>query len=173
MTRGRRAGARGGSINAPPHESTNMQAQNSPSFDLDAVDTVTGAEAGANMTVLRLDRTPLIASNGQPVTIRLLGADSTKYRGLARAQVRRRMAELANKPEAMTDDEFEKSNAETLSMLVSCTVSWSNVMDRAGQPIPLTPETASALYTAYPVIREQAESFINDRRNFLPASSKS
>lgn len=142
-------------------------------FDLAQVDTKTLAETGVNMPVKSLDGRPLIARNGQPVVITLLGSDSAKYRSLTRVQVRKRMEQMAgNKHNVLTEADMDETDRDVLDVLVACTVGWSNVLDTSGQDIPFGEDNVRKLYGAYPVVREQAESFISDRANFIQPSSR-
>jgi hypothetical protein len=140
-------------------------------FDLAQIDTKTLAESGAPMPVKSLDGKPLIARNGDPVVIRVLGADSTKYRSLTRAQMRKRMEAAANnKQDAVAD--VDETDREVIEILVACTVGWSGVLNTEGTPIPFTEENVRKLYAAYPVIRDQVDVFISNRANFIQASSQ-
>lgn len=140
-------------------------------FDLAQIDTKTLAEAGVDMPVRSLDGKPLLARNGQQVAICLLGADSTKYRALTRAQVRKRMDQLAGGKQALTEADMDETDRDVTDILVACTVGWTNVLDTEGAAIFFSEENVRKLYAAYPVVREQVEAFISNRANFIPASS--
>lgn len=140
-------------------------------FDLAQIDTKTLAEAGVDMPVRLLDGKPLIARNGERVYITLLGSDSQKYRALTRSQVRKRMEQLAGGKQTLTDADMDETDREVLDVLVACTVGWKGVLDTDGQAIEFQDENVRKLYLAYPVVRDQVESFISNRANFTPASS--
>ncbi len=140
-------------------------------FDLAKVDTKTLSEAGVDMPVKTMDGEPLVARNGQPITVRLLGPDSNKYRALTRAQVRKRMAAMADGKVTLSEAEFEETERELLDILVACTVGWSNVLDTEGAEIPFAEDNVRKLYSNYPVVREQVDTFLANRANFLRASS--
>lgn len=142
-------------------------------FDLAQVDTRTLAETGVPMPVKGLDGKPLIARNGDPVSISVLGSDSTKYRTLTRAQVRKRMESMAGgKPTELTEAEVDETDRDVIDVLVACTVGWIGVLDTEGSPIPFNEDNVRKLYAAYPVIREQVDVFISNRANFIQASSQ-
>ena len=58
-------------------------------------------------------------------------------------------------------------------MLAAMTVGWENVLDTDGTEIAFSTEVARALYVSYPVVREQVDTFVANRRNFLRASLES
>lgn len=140
-------------------------------FDFAQIDTKTLAETGVEMPVRLLDGKPLIARTGEPVSITLLGSDSNQYRALTRAQVRKRMEQLAGGNRTLTDADMDENDREVLDVLVACTVGWKAVLDTSGTPIPFDADNVRKLYVAYPVVREQVEAFISNRANFIPASS--
>lgn len=141
-------------------------------FDLAQIDTKTLAETGVDMPVKSLDGKPLIARNGEQVAITVLGSDSSKYRALTRVQVRKRMEQIASGKTTMTDTDMDETDREVMDVLVACTVGWKNVLDTSGNAIPFTNDNVRKLYEAYPIIREQVESFISNRANFIPPSSR-
>jgi hypothetical protein len=164
MTRTRRGAHTGASLFS---EESTMQ------FDLAQIDTKTLAETGVEMPVKSLDGKPLIARNGDPVVISVLGSDSTKYRTLTRAQLRKRMeAMAAGKQGALTEAEMDETERDVIDVLVACTVGWKGVLTTEGEPIPFTEDNVRKLYSAYPVIREQVDEFISKRANFISASSR-
>lgn len=139
-------------------------------FDLDAIDTKSLSDAGVDMPVKRMNTDePLIAKNGKPVSIKLLGPDSDMYREFTRRQVQKRFAK-ASDTKSLDKIDFEEVESDTLDLLSSCTIGWSNVLDKDGNEIAFTRETARVLYANYPVLREQVDSFVANRANFLRAS---
>lgn len=141
-------------------------------FDLAQVDTKTLSEAGVDMPVRNIKGEPLIARNGKPITIKLLGPDSNKYRALTRAQVRKRLTQMADGKPTLSDAEFDETERDLLDVLVACTLSWDNVLDTDGKLIAHSDDAALNLYLNYPVIREQVDGFLSSRANFLQASSQ-
>jgi hypothetical protein len=140
-------------------------------FDLAEIDTKTLSEQGVPMIVKRLESPePLIARNGKPVTLMVLGPDSHVYRDFTRRQVRKRLARM-NDPSKLAEIDFDEADAETLDLLASCTVGWENVLDTDGKAIAWSAENARKLLAAYPVVREQVDTFVAARANFIKASS--
>jgi hypothetical protein len=140
----------------------------SPKFDLGAVDTKSLSDCGVQMVVRKLNSPDaLIARNGMPVTITLLGPDSAAYRDFSREQVRKRIARAQDQKDLSTVD-FQQVEADGLELLINCTVEWENVLDTSGLPIECNPDNVRALYVGYPVVREQVDSFVVSRANFLP-----
>jgi len=136
-------------------------------FDLSEIDSVDTANKGAPLQ-LRDVRGALIYRDKEPVAITLLGSDSDTFREVSRANVSRR---IANKDRSGID--FEASEREQIELMVACTTGWSNVKDKEGKTIPFTAANAKSLYEAYPAVREQVESFVMDRANFVTPLSMS
>jgi len=139
-------------------------------FDLPQIDTKSLADTGVLMTVTQFDGDePLIAKNGEPVRIRLRGPDSDVYREFTRKQIQKRFAR-GNDPKRLNELDMEEVEKDSLDMLAAMTVGWENVLDTDGTEIPFSVEVARALYVSYPVVREQVDTFVANRRNFLRAS---
>ena len=142
-------------------------------FDLPQIDTKSLADTGVLMTVKQFDSDePLIAKNGEPVRIRLRGPDSDVYREFSRKQIQKRFAR-GNDPKRINDLDMEEVEKDSLDMLAAMTVGWENVLDTDGTEIAFSTEVARALYVSYPVVREQVDTFVANRRNFLRASLES
>jgi len=137
-------------------------------FNLPGMDTRTLSEEGVDMQVKSLQGEVLKDADGKPVTLKLLGPDSDKYRAMTRQQVRKRFQRAAGAD--ATKDTFAEDEADALNILVACTVGWSGVNTTKGEPIPCTPDTVRALYTNFPAIRDQADVFMASRANFTKAS---
>lgn len=56
-----------------------------------------------------------------------------------------------------------------LELLVACTKGWKHIKI-SGVVLPFSEENSRMLYTKYPWIREQVDTFVNDRANFLGES---
>lgn len=139
-------------------------------FDLPQIDTKSLADAGVWMTVQQFDgNAPLLARNGQPVRILLRGPDSDVYRDHTRRQIQKRLAR-GNDPKRANEVDLAEVEADALQLLAACTIGWENVLDPEGTAIPCTPEAAFLLYVNYPVLREQVDEFVANRRSFLMAS---
>lgn len=142
-------------------------------FDLAEIDTKTLSDKGVDMVVTKLNSDePLLAKNGKPVTIIVLGPDSDVYRDISRTQVKKRLRQQADNKK-IGDIDLEDIESEALAMMVSCTVGWKNVLDLEGKEIPFTAEGARSLYSNYPIVREQVDAFVVNRAHFIKASSVS
>jgi hypothetical protein len=140
-------------------------------FDFAQIDTRKHSETGMALTIRKPDGSVLNDSDGNPVSIMLLGPDSSKYRQVTRDSVRKRLAQrAAGNAAPVSDADIEEAERDAIELLVACTVSWQGVRTPQGEVIPCTPDNARALYVGYPVVREQAESFIANRVHFTPAS---
>ena len=131
-------------------------------FNLKSFDTKTYADRGVEMTLKLLDGEPAEAEDGTPVTITVAGSDRDVYHRAARVQRNQILEAKANGVEAGDDPVYEA----WIDVLVACTLDWKGLADDNG-PLPCTPENARRLYDQFPVVREQVDRFILDRRNFL------
>lgn len=131
-------------------------------FDLPAIDTKARSEKGVAMQVKTLSGAPLLNSKRDGVFLTLLGPDSDTYRALYRSQVRKsvELRAAGKEPDAA---EEEKG---LIDFLVALTTGWEGMLDKAGEPIPFSAEAARELYTRFPVIRDQADTFSASRANF-------
>lgn len=155
-------------------------------FTLDGIglaglDTVTRSESGVAMTVLRADGSgdPVTMTNGQALTLTLLGSDSKRYRAAMRTNSERRATRIQQMQRAKRingAEEFDIADRELLDLTLACTVGW-NLIDGSGALVAVTESNVRAFYTRFPAAREQADMFIGSRANFLldsgPNSSSS
>lgn len=140
-------------------------------FDLDAVDTVPGSEAGAWLTITQIGSDkPLLDKDGKPVRIKTLGPDSKAHHRAMTAAMQKRQ-DMPD--EATVEDRMESGLAAGIEVMVAVTLAWEGIYDKeSGEPVPLTPENAKALYEGFPHIRGQVDAFAQARRNFTTASLK-
>lgn len=133
-------------------------------MDLAKLDLTEHANNGATMEVVHpITNEKLLDSNGFPVTVTLLGADSTKMRQEMSDRAKR---QLAKKQQSVrTIDEAEKLSAE---LLATITVGWSGFTEN-GEVIECNRENAIRLYTKYSWLRQQVDAFTTDRANFYKA----
>lgn len=128
-------------------------------------DTVAHADQGAQLEIEGPNGVVERNADGTAKMIIILqGTDSGAYRAAQNINLNKRLAKRNVK---MTAEELE---AETINMLAGVTVRWVGFNGMDGQPIPCNRQTATALYTKYPFIRDQADRFINERANFLPSA---
>ena len=125
-------------------------------FDFASRDVTAKADEGAELEVLD-------PANGKPVGvfITLAGADSSVHRK-ATAAIANRRAKGGFRRNINLDD----LQTESIEVLARCTLGWSGVV-LDGNDVPLSKEAAVTLYTRFPWLREQVETFISDRANYL------
>jgi len=133
-------------------------------MDLAKLNLTEQANLGATMEVVHpITGEPLLDSNGEKVTITLLGVDSTVMRQAMSDRAKKQLA--AKSKQSISLDEAEKMSAELLAKI---TLSWSGLTEN-GQPIEFSYANAVDLYTKYSWIRQQVDSFTTDRANFYKA----
>lgn len=125
-------------------------------FDFAARDCAARAEQGAEMEV-----TDPLTGESVGVFITLAGADSSAYRSASNALVRRRL-----KNGGRGDFDPDRFRRESIEVLAACTLSWKGVVVD-GKALPCTRENAVTLYTRFPWLREQAETFVADRAAYF------
>lgn len=136
-------------------------------FNLPQIETRTISQQGAKLALVDLDGAPVVAADKAktPVVLVLAGPDSDVYRSAVTSERRARFAA------AETKREFDE-DASTLRVLAACTLSWEGVIDAEGKAIPCTAEIATKFFETFPVARDQAETFVVNRRNFTLARSQ-
>lgn len=128
------------------------------SFDQLAQFDTSGANAGAKMEIRDPNGVPMFKADGSPLTITLLGRDSDAFIKAENQQTNRRLSQGTR-----VKLTAEALRADSIAVLARCTTAWD--LDE-----PCSYETAVALYTKFPAIREQADEFLTDRSNFTKAS---
>jgi hypothetical protein len=140
-------------------------------FALDQLDTVSKADVGVKMPFKTLSGETVINAKNEESGLILLGSDGEKYREesrrVNRARVERAAARKSDAP--LTNDELDVIETDGIDMIGALTVGWFGILDRKGDEIKFTKEGARELLRKYPVIREQADSFIATRTNFTKA----
>lgn len=129
-------------------------------MDLSTLDVSEAASRGATME-LRNPATgeTLYSDGGEPVSITVLGSDSSEYRKRLRSAANGRI----NSRKKQTIEQLEQDG---IGLLVAVTTGWRNIVVE-GQNLEFSPEEARRLYEKYPWIREQVDEFVNERANFL------
>lgn len=136
-------------------------------MDLSTLDTTTAAEAGATMDVVHpATGAPLTQQDGSTVTLTLAGQDSERFRKADRKISNKRLATSASGQRVKLT--AEGIDADSLERLVACTIAWNGI-GWGGADKECTPENAREAYKRLPWLREQADTFIGDRANFLKA----
>jgi hypothetical protein len=134
------------------------------SIDLTTIDTVKGSNEGFDVkifhpgTLVDLD-----------IVISVLGKDSDEFQKVTRSQQKRRLAKVSkggfrvNAP--LSAEEIEQDG---IDLLAACTVGWKGVIIDQKE-IPFSKENAANLYVRFPWIKEQVDTAVGDRANFIKA----
>lgn len=138
------------------------------------------ADVGAAMTVMDpLDLTkPMLAANGSPSTLTLLGLDSAvgkrlEFESRAARQARETALARAESTEAPTFDpeELAAEHQRTIDKLVELTIDWSGFEDDEGNTVAFSKELVRELYEQNEDIVYQALAFYYDKPRFFAASA--
>ena len=125
-------------------------------LDLASLGSAAKADDGADLEVLHP-----VSGEKLGVVIRLAGADSAVHRK-ATAAIANRRAKGGFRRTINLDD----LQTENIEVLARCTLGWSGaVLD--GKALPFSKDAAVTLYTRFPWLREQVETFISARPSFL------
>lgn len=124
--------------------------------DLAKLDVSAAAEEGAELELLHP-----VTGKGLGGRIRVVGADSDRYRSAVRSVSSKRVHKRRRAP--LTPEEVEE---EGLDILVKATLEWRDIVVD-GETLVFTKDNVRNLYRRFPWIREQVDGFISDRGNFL------
>lgn len=141
-------------------------------MDLAKLDTAKAANEGFEIEILH----PV---SGEPVGIRvtLLGRDSDAFRVLQSEQSKRRLNKVAKggafKIEGIPAADIDR---DTVELLAACTKAWKQVdgeeqkdtLTIDGRELECNRANAILLYGRFAWIREQVDSGVSDRANFIP-----
>ena len=132
-------------------------------MDFKDLDVAAHAEEGAVLELRHpyTDEVLMGDSDGKPMTITLLGADSPTFK---RAVTDIQQASSKRKRHTPAEQERNVVNA-----LARATVGWSDNFEWDGEPFPFTAENCRRLYTERAWVRSQVDEFMADRSNFLKA----
>jgi hypothetical protein len=139
-----------------------MATKNSAAFGLDAI----GQEAEtARMTIFHpATDEPLLDDDGNEMWIEVYGLDSAHYRQVQNAQTNRRI-QKAQRAGGRVNITAEQQEANALDLLVKCTKAWHVVL---GGEVPACEEKkVRETYERFPWLREQVDTFMHERKNFL------
>lgn len=133
------------------------------------LDITPSSNDGAVMTIIDpINNVPVLNDDGTPMTIRLAGIDSDRYKKAEQASINRRLSmggrRGGGKP---TAQELEQA---TLSALVAATISW-DVTFEPGQKLEYNEQNVRSVYSKFSWLKEQVEDFVNTRANFAKAST--
>jgi hypothetical protein len=136
-------------------------------IDLSSIDTVKGANEGFDVQIYHPG-----TNEDLGVTINILGKDSDEFLKVSRAQSKKRMAKMTKgggfRNVQIPIEEVERDGLE---LLAACTKSWSGVIEN-GKVIECNKDNAIDLYERYPWVKEQVDTAMGDRANFIKGLSK-
>jgi hypothetical protein len=121
----------------------------------------------AVMHVRDINGRPAYQEDGSPITITLLSDDAEVLQRQARAAINRRLSN-PSKMRVRVEDLEE----EALDKLAVATVAWSGIK-RNGEPVACDFQEVRKLYAEHRWLREQVDSFVGERANFLTSSQSS
>ena len=136
-------------------------------MDLAELDTKQGSDEGREMILLHpATNLPVLQDDDKtPVTIKLAGIDSQRYRDVQREISDARIKSTRRTP--LTTEELENDG---IRILVACTMGSDGVIV-SGETVDLSvPEQAWRFYRRFTWARDQVDRYIAQRANFLKAS---
>jgi len=135
-------------------------------MDLSNLDTTATAEDGAWLHLCHpATGAPLYKDqDDMPIRIRVRGQDSSVARRMETQMADRRLNRRAKK---LSAEEIEREGLDLLTALV---VEWEGIVLH-GEDVPCTPENVRQVLKQLRWVREQIDTFVGDRANFLPMNS--
>lgn len=130
-------------------------------MDLSKLDMTKFADEGAPLEIVHPATLEPLMHDEKPVTIWLLGQDSTIFRD----EIQRRAKSQLNKRQKIDIDKVAGDSADLLAVL---TVGWYGI-EEGGKALECTRENAKSIYQKYGWLRQQVDEFIGDRANFFKA----
>lgn len=130
-------------------------------IDLANIDTVKGANEGFDVQIYHP-----ATNEDLGIVITVIGKDSDEFQKITREQTKRRMQKATKGGFRNVTIPVEELEEDSLKLLAACTKSWKGVVEN-GKAIECTKENAMAIYEKYPWIREQVDTAIGDRANFI------
>lgn len=131
-------------------------------FDIAVEKQAAGAEdEGTDVHVEGVDGTPrYYERNGEkvPVTIRVAGAHSSRFRRVEETMRKRKLKARKMTGEVVYEDQLDK--------IAGCILSWDGILS-GGQSVELTTHNAKMLLKACPWVMEQLTEAMNDHERFF------
>lgn len=138
-------------------------------FDLASTDTVKGANRGFDVTLYHPG-----TQKDLDIVITILGKDSDEFQKVSKAQQKRRMSKFSKggfRPNVAFQAAAEELEADNIVLLASCTLGWKqgekNTITIDGAEIAFSRDNAEMVYERFPWIREQIDTAMGDRANFI------
>ncbi len=127
-------------------------------FDLSKLDTAAGANAGVDIKLYH-------PGTGEDIdgTITILGQDSDEFQRISRMQQKKRMEKIrkGGRGFILSPEEIEQNSIE---LLAGCSKGWSGNLFK---DLPFSRDAAEACYKKFPWMREQVDTGMGDRANFI------
>ena len=130
-------------------------------IDLSTLDTVKGSNEGFDVKLYNP-----VTNEDLDITITVLGRDSDLFVKTTRAQSKKRMAKLQKgsfRNASLSPEEHEQDGIE---LLAEVTKGWEGI-ELDGKTLEFSKENAIDVYTRFPWIKEQIDSAVGDRANFI------
>ena len=106
---------------------------------------------------------PLTNTNGQPITLTVIGQDAAAFRQKRNALIEKRPTGKAQLPMSYLE-------SESLDLSIASVIGWSDNVVLDGQTLDCTPSNVRRLFVLLPWAKEQVDDFVAERSHFLPAS---
>ena len=132
-------------------------------IDLATIDTVKGSNEGFDVRIYHPG-----TNEDLDITISVLGKDSDAFQKISRAQNKKRLAKMQKGGFRTTAAPLEEIESDGIDLLASCTTGWAGI-NVNGKEIEFSKDNALMIYEGYPWIREQVDTAIGDRANFIKA----
>jgi hypothetical protein len=132
-------------------------------IDLANIDTVKGSNEGFDVNIYHPGTMVDLG-----IKINVLGKDSDEFQKVSRAQQKKRMAKMTKggfRVQSLTPAP-EEVEQDGLELLAKCTRSWSGVVID-GKDVEFSHANALMVYERFPWIKEQVDTAIGDRSNFI------
>lgn len=140
-------------------------------MDLGNLDFSRTAEEGSWLAIEHPVTGEPLTTDGKPVRMLLLGRDSAAYRKAAHKAQDARLRN-AGRSGGLRNLSSESLEREGMRVLAACVVRWEGIVVD-GEPLEFSPAAALELFDRFDWIRQQVDSFIEDRSNFLGESERS
>jgi len=131
-------------------------------MDLGKLDLITASSEGVQMELYHPVEE---VSFDPPVYITVVGMDSDTYQKASRDIQNKRLKRIQAKGRVRFQATAEELEQESVELLARCIVGWENI-EWEGSPLTFNYENAKKLMGIL-WIREQVDTFIGDRANFL------
>lgn len=128
-------------------------------MDFTKLDVTSAANQGAVMQVTH----PATGDDLEGTTVTLLGSDSDLYRKEMKKRAEQSLNQKSSRNKKVDLDEAQRKGAELLAKL---TTGWTGIFEGKTE-IECKFDNCVKMYLKYPWLREQVETFISDRGNFM------